>query len=133
MPTLQGKILIVTGSTGIGAATALRAAAQGAHVLIATGDAASGWEVAQQTGGEVWVGDLTRRDSAASVLTQCLSKFGRVDALFNVAGLSGRRFGDGPAHECTDEGWEVTLAHNLQIMFQMSSMVMRPTGWCARR
>jgi NAD(P)-dependent dehydrogenase (short-subunit alcohol dehydrogenase family) len=121
---LQGKILIVTGSTGIGAATALRAAAKGARVLIASGDAASGWELAQQTGGEVWTGDLTRRDSAQSVLAQCLSKFGRVDALFNAAGLSGRRYGDGPAHECTDEGWEITLAHNLQIMFQMSRAVI---------
>jgi NAD(P)-dependent dehydrogenase (short-subunit alcohol dehydrogenase family) len=40
------------------------------------------------------------------VLAQCLSKLGRVDAPFNAAGLSGRRFGDGPAHECTGEGWE---------------------------
>ncbi len=121
---MQGKILIVTGSTGIGEATALRAAAQGARILIATGDAASGWELAQQTGAEVWVGDLTRSGSAESVLAQCLSKFGRVDALFNVAGLSGRRFGDGPAHECSDEGWEITLAQNLQTMFRMSRAVI---------
>jgi len=121
---LRGKILIVTGSTGIGAAAALRAAAEGASVLIATGDPESGWELARQTGGEVWVGELTRPDSARSVLAQCVSKFGRVDALFNVAGLSGRRFGDGPAHECTDEGWEITLAHNLGIMFQMCRAVI---------
>ena len=124
MPTFEGKILIVTGSAGIGAATVLRAAEAGARVLIATGDATSGWELAEQTGAEVWVGDLTLRDSAASVLAQCLSKFGRVDALFNVAGLSGRRFGDGPAHECTDEGWEITLAHNLRTMFMMSRAVI---------
>jgi NAD(P)-dependent dehydrogenase (short-subunit alcohol dehydrogenase family) len=124
LPNLPGKILIVTGSTGIGAAAALRAAGQGARVLIATGDPESGWDLARQTGGEVWAGDLTRSDSAASVLAQCVSKFGRVDALFNVAGLSGRRFGDGPAHECTDEGWEITLAHNLGIMFQMCRAVI---------
>jgi len=124
LPTFEGKILIVTGSAGIGAATVLRAAEAGARVLIATGDATSGWELAEQTGAEVWVGDLTLRDSAASVLAQCLSKFGRVDALFNVAGLSGRRFGDGPAHECTDEGWEITLAHNLRTMFMMSRAVI---------
>jgi NAD(P)-dependent dehydrogenase (short-subunit alcohol dehydrogenase family) len=121
---LQGKILIVTGSTGIGAAAALQAAAGGARLLIATGDPESGWELARDTGAEVWVGDLTRPESAGSVLSQCLSKFGRVDALFNVAGLSGRRFGDGPAHECTDEGWEVTLSHNLGIMFHMCRAVI---------
>jgi NAD(P)-dependent dehydrogenase (short-subunit alcohol dehydrogenase family) len=124
LSNLQGKILIVTGSTGIGAAAVLLAAAGGARVTIATGDPESGWELAQQTGAEVWVGDLTRPDSAGSVLAQCLSKFGRVDALFNIAGLSGRRLGDGPAHECTDEGWEITLSHNLGIMFRMCRAVI---------
>ena len=111
--------MIVTGSTGIGAATAVRAAVEGARVVIATSDGPSGYELAQRTNGEFWEGDLTRPGSAASVVGLCLSKFGRVDGLFNVAGLSGRRFGDGPVHECTDEGWETTLAHNLGIMFRM--------------
>ena len=95
------------------------AAAQGARVVVATGDASSGWELAAQSGAEVWVGDLIEAQSAQSVLSQCLSKFGRVDALFNAAGMSGRRFGDGPAHECTDEGWDIILAQNLKVMFQM--------------
>jgi len=109
----------VNGSTGIGAATARLAAAAGARLLVATQDGESGWELAEETGAECWVGDLTRPDAAASVLSQCLSRFGRVDALFNAAGLSGRRFGDGPAHECSDEGWDTTLAHNLTIVFRM--------------
>jgi len=116
---LKGKVLIITGSAGIGAAFARLAAGAGARLVIATGDERSGWELAEQTGAEVWVGDLTRAESAGSVLAQCLSKFGRVDALFNAAGLSGRRFGDGPAHECTDEGWDATLAQNLGTMFRM--------------
>jgi NAD(P)-dependent dehydrogenase (short-subunit alcohol dehydrogenase family) len=42
-----------------------------------------------------------------------------VDGLLHAAGLSGRRFGDGPVHECTDEGREITFAH----MFQMCRAV----------
>ena len=80
MPNLRGKILIVTRSTGIGAAAARLAADRGARVVIATGDPESGWELARQAGAEVWVGDLTPPDSAGSVLAQCVSKFGRVDA-----------------------------------------------------
>ena len=116
---MNGKVLIITGSTGIGAAAARLAAAQGAKLVIATHDEVSGFELAEETGAECWAGDLTRRDSAASILSQCLSKFGRVDAVFNVAGLSGRRFGDGPVHELEDAGWDTTLAHNLTIMFRM--------------
>jgi NAD(P)-dependent dehydrogenase (short-subunit alcohol dehydrogenase family) len=116
---LRDKILIVTGSTGIGAAAARLAALRGARLVVAAGDELSGWELAAETGAECWVGDLTHAGSAASVVSQCLSKFGRVDAVFNVAGLSGRRFGDGPAHEVTAEGWDVTITHNLTVTFQV--------------
>lgn len=116
---MHGKVLILTGSTGIAAAAARLAAAQGASLIVATHDEISGFELAAETGAECWAGDLTRPDSAASVLSQCLSKFGRVDAVFNATGLSGRRIGDGPVHEIEDAGWETTLAHNLTLTFRM--------------
>jgi len=116
---LHGKAVIITGSTGIGSATARLAAAQGARLLIATADEVSGFELAAELAAECWAGDLTRRDSASSILAQCLSKFGRLDALFNVAGLSGRRFGDGPVHEVDEAGWETTVAQNLTLTMRM--------------
>lgn len=122
---MRGRVVIVTSSTGIGAATARMAAAAGARLLIATGDETSGWELAAETGAECWVGDLTRTTAADSVVAQCLSKFGRVDALFNAAGLSGRRFGDGPADECSDDGWDATVAYNLKIPFLMCRAAVR--------
>lgn len=117
---MQGKALIVTGSTGIAAATARLAAEAGARLVIATADPESGWELAAATGAECWVGELALINSADSVLGVCLARYGRVDALFNAAGLSGRRYGDGPVHECSDEGWDLTFAYNLRTMFQMS-------------
>ena len=120
---MTGRAIIVTAATGIGAVFARQAAEAGARLVITSGDARTGWELAEQTGAEVWVGDLSGLHSAESVLAQCLSRFGRVDGLFNAAGLSGRRFGDGPAHECTDEGWEMTLAQNLAITFRMCRAV----------
>jgi NAD(P)-dependent dehydrogenase (short-subunit alcohol dehydrogenase family) len=115
--------LIITGSTGIGAETVRMAAARGARIVIATGDEVSGFELAAETGAECWAGDLTLAHSAESVLAQCLSRFGRVDGLFNVAGLSGRRFGDGPVHEIPDDAWHMTLAHNLTLAFRMCRAV----------
>ncbi len=124
MSHFQNKAIIITGSSGIAAAAARIAAAGGAHLVLASSDEESAWELAAETRAECWVGDLTRPQSAASVLSQCLSKFGRVDWLFNAAGLSGRRFGDGPAHECTAEGWNVTIGHNLTLTFQFCHVIL---------
>ena len=41
----------------------------------------------------------------------------RFDALYHVAGGSGRAFGDGPLHEITDAGWDETLRFNLTSVF----------------
>lgn len=116
---MAAATLILTGSTGIAAATARLAAAAGTRLVIATGDSASGWELAEETRAECWVGDLTLAGSAESVVAQCVSKFGRVDGLFNAAGFSSRRLGDGPLHECSDAGWDAAFANNLSSVFHM--------------
>jgi NAD(P)-dependent dehydrogenase (short-subunit alcohol dehydrogenase family) len=124
MPDLSGKILIITGSTGIAAATARAAAESGALLLVATADERTGRELAEQTGAECWVGDFVEGAAADSIVAHCLSKFGRVDGLFNAAGLSGRRFGDGPVDECTDSGWDLTITNNLTSTFRMCRAVV---------
>lgn len=123
MNGLSGKAIIVTGSSGIAVAAARQAAAAGGLLVLASGDKQSAWELAAETGAECWTGDLTLPASADSILSQCLSKFGRVDGLLQASGMSGRRFGDGPVHECSDEGWEMAMAHNLKPAFQMCRAV----------
>ena len=123
MTGLRDKVLIITGSSGIAAAAARLAAAAGAHLVLASSDGQSVGELAAETGAECWTGDLARPASADSVLSQCLAKFGRVDGLLQAAGMSGRRYGDGPVHECTDEGWDLAMAHNLKPVFQMCRAV----------
>jgi NAD(P)-dependent dehydrogenase (short-subunit alcohol dehydrogenase family) len=51
--------------------------------------------------------------------------------MFNAAGMSGRRFGDGPAAECTLEGWNTVLTSNLTSMFlctKYALQAMAPNG-----
>ena len=88
-------------------------------MVIAAADALTGFELAAETGGECWTGDLRASGAADSVVSQCLARFGRVDGLFHVTGMSGRRHGDGPVHEIEDEAWETVLAVNLGIAFRM--------------
>lgn len=117
---LAGKVVLITGSTGIAAAAAELAAAEGARVFLSSRTVEHLEELAERVPGSAYLpADLSRADAAPLVVRRCVEAFGRVDALFNVAGISGRSFGDGPLHECTEEGWDVTLDTNAKSMFLM--------------
>jgi NAD(P)-dependent dehydrogenase (short-subunit alcohol dehydrogenase family) len=105
---LGGKTAIVTGgSKGIGRATALRLAAEGAAVLVC----ARGREALEETvaaarhieGARVMpvAADLTRIEDIRSVVAAAAENFGRIDILVNNAGSA--RPGD--FHKITDEEW----------------------------
>ena len=53
-----------------------------------------------------------------------LKHFEKVDILVNVAGGSGRRWGDGPLHECSLEGWSKTLDINLNTLFYTTKFIL---------
>ncbi len=50
---------------------------------------------------------------------------GGLDVLYHVAGASGRGHGDGPLHECTDDGWRWTLDANLTGAFRTNRAAVR--------
>ena len=50
---------------------------------------------------------------------------GRLDAVYSVAGISARRFGDGPVDEATLEGWEAVLAANATSQFLVARAAVR--------
>jgi len=62
-------------------------------------------------------GQATDRDAVEGAIDAAVRQFGRLDGLYHVAGGSGRRFGDGPLHAVTDEGWRATLELNLTSVF----------------
>ena len=114
---LEGKVLLISGSTGIAAATAELAAEAGARLFITSRTPENAEALAKKTGGAFLAADLVRSDSAPRVVDACVATYGRLDALFNVAGISGRKFGDGPLHECSEDGWDATLDANDKSMF----------------
>jgi len=124
------RAYLITGSTGIGAATAKLAAQKGVQVFVVSRTEAHCRALAEEiiAGGGICAfqaADLTIADAVEEVVGRCVARFGRIDALFNVAGISGRRFGDGPLHECTEEGWDTTLDTNVKSMFLMCRAVLR--------
>jgi NAD(P)-dependent dehydrogenase (short-subunit alcohol dehydrogenase family) len=61
--------------------------------------------------------DLTDADQAFGAVSAAVERFGRLDAVVCAHGGSGRRFGDGPVDECTEEGWDATLEMNLKSVY----------------
>ena len=58
-------------------------------------------------------GDATKEDTADLTIDAALKYYGGLDGLYHVAGGSGRKWGDGPLHEMTLEGWNQTMLLNL--------------------
>jgi NAD(P)-dependent dehydrogenase (short-subunit alcohol dehydrogenase family) len=107
MPRLAGKVAFITGAgTGIGRATAILFACEGARVAIAEIDARTGEETAQLAGNEAIAiqADVTDPDSLQSAIRATVDKFGRLDVLHNNAGGSTAR-DDTAINAPLDEFW----------------------------
>jgi NAD(P)-dependent dehydrogenase (short-subunit alcohol dehydrogenase family) len=128
MAILQDRaVVIVGGTTGLGLSAARACAREGAR-LVVSGRNADSVAAAQQLLGDsaaALTGDASDPASAPRLIDACLKQFGRFDALYHVAGGSGRRMGDGPLHEITDEGWAATLTLNQTSAFNSASAACR--------
>jgi NAD(P)-dependent dehydrogenase (short-subunit alcohol dehydrogenase family) len=124
------RVVLVTGSTGMAEAAARAIAAEDGSLFIASrtqDNARSLAESIEQAGGRArWLAaELEQEEAAESVVGECVGAFGRLDAVFNVAGISGRRFGDGPVHELTADGWDTVMSTNVRSMFLVTRAAIR--------
>jgi NAD(P)-dependent dehydrogenase (short-subunit alcohol dehydrogenase family) len=109
MNRLTGKVAIVTGgASGIGLATAALFAEEGAHTVVF--DINDSEVESRQV-------DVTSASEVEAAIREVFDSYGRLNILVNVAGGSGRKWGDGPTDSCTVDGWEKTLALNLHSVF----------------
>jgi NAD(P)-dependent dehydrogenase (short-subunit alcohol dehydrogenase family) len=118
------EVLLVTGSSGIAAATARLWAAENPVFVVGINKEecrSLASELSEASFAEVDV-----RDEAAvrSAVAACVDRFGRIDALFNVAGISARSAGDGPLHECKSAGWDLAMDVNAKGTFLMCREVL---------
>jgi len=70
------------------------------------------------------VADVRDETAVQNAVAACLERFGRIDALFNAAGISARSFGDGPLHECKSQAWDEVMNVNAKGTFQMCREVL---------
>jgi NAD(P)-dependent dehydrogenase (short-subunit alcohol dehydrogenase family) len=109
------RIVIIGGTTGIGLSAALAFVREGAHVVVVGRDKDNSLKAEKLLGAHAvsLVGDAVSEETAPRAIALCEEKFGGFDGLYHVAGGSGRKFGDGPLHDLTLEGWNKTMELNL--------------------
>jgi meso-butanediol dehydrogenase/(S,S)-butanediol dehydrogenase/diacetyl reductase len=131
---LSGKACIVTGgASGIGRATAVAFAREGARVTVADFNAAGGEETAETirtAGGEaIFVkSDVAEEADCRQVVEATVEAFGRVDVLFNNAGINPM---EGSVVDMSVADWRRVLAVNVDSIFFCSRFAipeMRRTG-----
>lgn len=124
----QKVIVIIGGTTGLGLSAARAVLAAGAKGVVITGRNPESANSAIAELGEKAAsitGDATTPDHADQAIATAVAKFGGFHGLYHVAGGSGRRMGDGPLHEITDDGVPATLALNLNSIIYSNRAAVR--------
>jgi NAD(P)-dependent dehydrogenase (short-subunit alcohol dehydrogenase family) len=122
MGDLTGRTALITGAaSGIGRATALLFAREGASVVIADLDTLSGEAVAtsiQNHGGDaLFIScNVTHASDCERVVRKTCERFGRLDILFNNAGIIRRT----TVVDASEEEWDHVIAVNLKSVFLLS-------------
>jgi NAD(P)-dependent dehydrogenase (short-subunit alcohol dehydrogenase family) len=123
---LKDRVALITGGTsGIGEAAAILFAKEGAKVAITGRDEKRGHAVVEQITGDggkaIFVrADVRKAEECSGVVEDTLRAFGRLDILFNNAGV----FYPHTILDCTEEEWDLQMDINLKGTFLMSKAAL---------
>jgi meso-butanediol dehydrogenase/(S,S)-butanediol dehydrogenase/diacetyl reductase len=114
MRELEGRVVLITGAAGgIGTATARRLASEGARLALADVDGNTVRKLADELGGEAVTADVTRASDIAAMIDAPYRRWGRLDVLFNNAGVIRVQ----PLLDVTEAEWDRVLDVNLRAVF----------------
>jgi len=124
MRRFEGKVVMVTGAgSGIGRATAVRFATEGARVSASDVNAeglAGTMAMLAGTGHHSQVLDVSQPQACRDAVAAAVAACGRLDVLCNIAGFAGAYH----LHEVSDEFWDRMIAVNLSGVFFMCQAAM---------
>ena len=127
MGKLDGKVALITGAaSGMGRATAMLFAGEGAKVAIADCVEEGGLEtvqkIKQEAGEAIFINvDVAKAAEVEQMVGKAVGEYGRVDVLFNNAGVAGKTI---RTAEYTEEEWDQVLSVNLKGVFLGSKYIV---------
>ena len=122
MASLAGRTVLITGAArGIGAACARRLAGEGARLVLADVDGAGADKLAAELGQVAIKADVTRGEDVERMVEEPYRRWGRLDVLFNNAGVIRLQ----PLLEVTREEWDRVMDVNLRAVFFVLQAVAR--------
>jgi len=114
MTAISGRTVLITGAArGIGAACARRLAGDGAKLVLADVDGAGVEKLAAELGQVAVRADVTKPDDIARMIEEPYRRWGRLDVLFNNAGVIRVQ----PMFEVTEAEWDHVMDVNLRAVF----------------
>ncbi|MEM1158347.1 MAG: glucose 1-dehydrogenase [Verrucomicrobiota bacterium] len=133
----KDKVVVVTGgSSGIGYATAIALAEQGAQTAVIADINQSGLESAVAYGNQHELSiesmqlDVSSAENVERMIKTVLDKHGRLDCAVNNAGIEGEMK---PTHECSEENWDRVMGVNLKgiwlsMKYELQAMLAQGSG-----
>ena len=132
---LADKVALVTGgSSGIGRATALALAREGAKVVVAdlnvSGGEQTGHQIEQAGGESIFVdADVSKAGSTEAMVNRTVESYGRLDCAFNNAGVAR----GGSTVDCKEDDWDLTISVNLKgvwlsMKYELAQMLKQSGG-----
>ena len=120
---LAGRTALVTGGgRGIGRATAVLLASEGARVLAVSRTVAELETLAAATGAEWIAADLAAPESCSRVVEEAEKRLGRIDILVNNAGMGS--VGERPVWEQDPARWRQAMALNVDVPFELTRLAL---------
>src|SRR6266850_5247721 len=122
MASLNGRTVLITGAArGIGAATARRLATDGAKLVLADQDGAGVEKLAAELNQVAVKADVTKPDDIARMVNEPYKRWGRLDVLFNNAGVIRVE----PLFDVTEAEWDRVMDVNLRAVFFVMQAVAK--------
>ncbi len=122
MASLNGRTVLITGAArGIGAATARRLASDGARLVLADQDGAGVEKLAAELKQVAVKADVTKPDDIARMVDEPYKRWGRLDVLFNNAGVVRVQ----PLFDVTEAEWDRVMDVNLRAVFFVMQAVAK--------